>query len=68
MRNLIKKKMIDSGRDDFVNYLAELLGISKQAASVKLNGYGKFNEKDISILTIKLGFTADELKKAVTKE
>lgn len=68
MRNLIKKKMIDSGRDDFVNYLAELLGISKQAASAKLNGGGKFNEKDISILTMKLGFTADELKKAVTKE
>lgn len=68
MRNLIKKKMIDSGRDDFVNYLAELLSISKQAASTKLNGGGKFNEKDISILTIKLGFTADELKKAITKE
>ena len=68
MRNLIKKKMIDSGRDDFVNYLAELLSISKQAASTKLNGGGKFNEKDIGILTIKLGFTADELKKAVTKE
>lgn len=68
MRNLIKKKMVDSGRDDFVNYLAELLGISKQAASTKLNGGGKFNEKDISILTMKLGFTAEELKKAVTKE
>lgn len=68
MRNLIKKKMIDAGRDDFVNYLAEILGITKQAASAKLNGGGKFNEEDISILTMKLGFTADELKKAVTKE
>ncbi len=68
MRNLIKKKMIDAGRDDFVNYLAEILGITKQAASAKLNGGGKFNEKDISILTMNLGFTAEELKKAVTKE
>lgn len=68
MRKLIKKKMIEAGRDDFVNYLAEILEISKQAASVKLNGDGRFNENEISILTVKLGFTADELKEAMTKE
>lgn len=68
MRNLIKKKMIDAERDDFVNYLSEILHISKQAASAKLNGSGKFNEDDICTLTLKLGFTAEELKNAVTKE
>ena len=68
MRKLIKKKMIEAGRDAFVNYLAEILEISKQAASVKLNGDGRFNENEISILTVKLGFTADELKEAMTKE
>lgn len=68
MRNLIKKKMVDAGRDDFVNYLSEILGISKQAASTKLNGCGRFNENEITILTIKLGFTGDELKNAITKE
>lgn len=68
MRKLIKKKMIDAGRDDFVNYLAETLDISKQAASAKLNGKSKFNENDIALLTVKLGFTAEELKNAVTKE
>ena len=68
VRNLIKKKMIDAGRDDFVNYLAEILNISKQAASAKLNGDGRFNENDISILTSKLEFTGEELKNAVTKE
>ena len=68
MRKLIKKKMIEAGRDDFVNYLAEILEISKQAASVKLNGDGRFNENEISILTVKLGFTANELKEAMTKE
>ena len=68
MRNLIKKKMVDAGRDDFVNYLAELLGVSKQVASNKLNGGTKLTEKDISILTLKLGITADELKKAIVKE
>ena len=68
MRKLIKKKMVDAGRDDFVNYLAQILNISKQAASAKLNGDGKFNENDIAILTVKLGFTAEELKNAVVKE
>lgn len=60
--------MIDAGRDDFVNYLAEILNISKQAASAKLNGDGKFSEKDIGLLTNKLDFTGEELKNAVTKE
>ena len=60
--------MIDAGRDDFVNYLGEILGISKQAASAKLNGNGRFNENEICILTVKLGFTGEELKNAVTKE
>ena len=60
--------MIDAGRDDFVNYLGEILGISKQAASAKLNGSGKFNEDEIGIITAKLGITAEELKNAVTKE
>lgn len=68
MRNLIKKKMVDAGRDDFVNYLAELLGCSKQVASNKLNRNAKLTEKDISVLTMKLGFSADELKKAIVKE
>ena len=68
MRNLIKKKMIDAGRDDFVNYLSEILSISKQAASAKLNGNTRFNEKELATLTIKLGFTGEELKNAVTKE
>lgn len=68
MRNLIKKKMIDVGRDDFVNYLAEILGISKQSASGKLNGNTKLTEKDISVLTLKLGITGEELRNAMVKE
>ena len=63
MRNLIKKKMIDAGRDDFVNYLAEILG-----ASGKLNGNTKLTEKDISVLTLKLGITGEELRNAMVKE
>lgn len=68
MRNLIKHKMLDLKREDFVTYLSELLDCSRQTASNKLNGNSKFTEEEISILTLKLGITADELKNAITKE
>lgn len=68
MRNLIKHKMLDLKRDDFVTYLSELLGCSRQTASNKMSGVSKFSEEEISILTMKLGFTADELKNAIVKE
>ena len=68
MRNLIKHKMLDLNREDFVTYLSELLECSRQTASNKMNGTTKFTEEEISILTLKLGLTADELKNAITKE
>ena len=68
LRNLIKHKMLDLNREDFVTYLSELLNCSRQTASSKLSGTSKFTEEEISILTIKLGFTAEELKNAITKE
>lgn len=68
MRNLIKHKMLDLNREDFVTYLSELLECSRQTASNKMNGTTKFTEEEISILTLKLGFTAEELKNAITKE
>lgn len=68
LRNLIKHKMLDLNREDFVSYLSELLNCSRQTASSKLSGATEFTEVEISILTLKLGFTADELKNAITKE
>lgn len=68
MRDLIKHKMLDLNREDFVTCLSELLGCSRQTASNKLNGVTKFTEEEISLLTLKLGFTADELKNAITKD
>lgn len=68
MRNLIKHKMLDLNREDFIGYLAELLGCSRQTASNKMAGTTKFTEEEIAVLTNKLGFTADELKNAITKE
>lgn len=68
MRNLIKHKMLDLNREDFITFLSELLGCSRQTAANKMNGTTKFTEKEISTLTLKLGFTADELKNAIVKE
>lgn len=68
MRNLIKHKILDLNRDDFVTCLSEMLDCSRQTASNKMSGASKFTEEEISILTLKLGFTADELKNAIVKE
>ena len=62
---LIKQKMIEKGRDDFVTYLSELLGISKQWASAKLNGKSAFTDKELAILNSKLDFDALKLKDAL---
>ena len=68
LRNLIKHKMLDLNREDFITYLSELLGCSRQTASNKLNGITKFTEQDISILADKLGFSADELKNGLRSD
>ena len=62
---LIKQKMIEKGRDDFVNYLAELLGISKQWASAKLSGKSSFTDKELATLNNVLDFDAFKLKDAL---
>ena len=64
MRNLIKHKMLDKDRNDFINYLAEILGCSRQTASNKMNG-AEFTESEITLLSEKLNFSAEELKKAL---
>lgn len=53
--------MVDLGRDDFVNYLAEVLDCTKQTASNKLNGSTKFNEEELTLISLKLGLSIDEL-------
>lgn len=62
---LIKQRMIERGRDDFVNYLSEILGISKQWASVKLSGKTSFTDKELAALNKVLDFEPVQLKKAL---
>ena len=68
MVEIIKLYMIKNKRDDFVNYLAEILGISKQWASAKLRGKSMFTEAEIGKLDRVLDFDAEQLKKALRGE
>ena len=62
---LIKQKMIERGRDDFVTYLAEILSISKQWASAKLNGKANFTDKELALLDKELDFDPIQFKNAL---
>jgi len=62
---LIKKYMIDKGRDDFTIYLAEILGVTRQWASAKLNGRSEFTVPELKKLIDAFDFDAEELKNAL---
>ena len=66
MRNLIKHKMLDLNRDDFVNYLSVLLNCTRQTAGNKLSGKSEFTESDIKILVRELKITPEELGEVFT--
>lgn len=65
MRTLIKHKMLDMKRDDFVTCLSEILGCSRQTAGNKMSGVVDFTESEIAILSERLDFSPDELKQAL---
>ena len=54
--------MIDCGRDDFVNYLSEILHVSVASSSNKLNGKSDFKQDEIRILTKKFDLSGEEVK------
>lgn len=65
---LIKTAMVEKGRDDFVTYLAEILGISKQWASQKLNAKAAFSDKEIAALNEEFDFDPVKFKTALECE
>ena len=60
--NLLKSKMAAIGDTDFVKCLSETLGISRTTASQKLNGKKDFSQSEITTLTLKYGFSANDIK------
>lgn len=64
---LVKKQMIEKGRDDFGVYLAEILSISPQAAGAKLSGKTRITGEEVSAIVTALDFNAEDLKGALLK-
>jgi hypothetical protein len=62
---IVKKRMIDKGRDDFCMYLAEILGCSKQAASNKLRGKARITRADMKKIDSVLDLDAASIKAAL---
>ena len=48
---LLKSKMVLFGDEDFTVAIARLLNISRQTASTKLNGSGRFTQPEIAIIS-----------------
>lgn len=61
--NLLTSKMASLGDRNFVKCLSDLLCISRQAASEKLNGLSPFKQSEIVLITKHYGLTGDEVKK-----
>lgn len=62
----VKQSMIAKGREDFTNYLAEILGISKQSASQRMNGRVQLSLKEFVKLCEELELDENELKKTIS--
>lgn len=59
----LKKKMLDKSRDDFVNYLAQILNVTAGTASKKLNGEVNFTLDDVKKIALELNLTIDDVNK-----
>lgn len=55
------KRMLQKGRRDFGNYLAEILDITPGAASRKLKKEIKFSLDDIKKIALELDLTIDDV-------
>lgn len=55
------KLMLQKGRKDFGNYLAEILNITPGAASRKLNKETKFSLDDVKKISLELNLSIDEV-------
>lgn len=60
--DLLRSKMAAAGYKNFTSDLMKLLGISWTTASQKMNGKSDFTQKEITILTLKLGLSANDVK------
>lgn len=60
---LLKSKMVMFGDEDFIKAIANLLEISRQTASAKLNGSSEFSQTEIALISKHYHLSADDIQK-----
>ena len=66
--NLLKARMVEQGDGDYVGKLAELLGISRNTASGRLNGKTLFDQHEIYLIAEKYGLSDEDIRKIFVKD
>lgn len=61
--NLLKSKMVLKGTENFVQAIADLLGISRTTASKKLAGEISFSDNEMKLIKATYDLTAEEVVK-----
>lgn len=60
---LLKSKMVLHGDEDFVKKIAEILDISRQTASAKLNGKSEFTRDQMKLISEHYRMSDDDIRK-----
>ena len=55
--------MVLFGDEDFVKVIANILGVSRQTASAKLNGNSEFSQTEIALIAKHYNLSVDEIQK-----
>lgn len=61
--NLLKSKMILKGAENFVQAIADLLGISRTTASKKLSGEVSFSDNEMKLIKATYDLTSEDVVK-----
>ncbi len=60
---LLKSKMILYGDEDIIKCLSDLLEITRQTASAKLNGISEFSQTEIALISKHYCLNDEEIRK-----
>lgn len=60
---MLKSKMVLAGDEDFVKAIANLLEISRQTASAKLNDEREFSQTEIALISKHYNLNDEEIRK-----
>lgn len=61
--NLLKSKMILKGTENYVQAIADLLGVSRTTASNKLKGDAAFTDNEMKLIKAEYNLTSEDVVK-----